>query len=120
MLTQPAERVDRAAGAMAHPDALVPQGQATAPPHMFDDEFAADALLQSILEAALQAARCDVGAVLIVEPDEHVLRGGCAAGLDAAKIEAMSVPLTGTQTLAADVALTARSAQIDDVATDYR
>ena len=43
-----------------------------------------------------------------------------ASDSDTAQVEALTVPLRGVQTLVVDVALTARAAQSDDVAHDYR
>ncbi len=83
-------------------------------------DFDTDALLHSLLDAALQAANADVGVVLMIDPDRGMLQGASGAGLDAALVESLSVPLAGAQALIADVALSARSAQTDDVGNDYR
>ena len=79
-----------------------------------------DSLLQSLLDRALQSANCAVGAVFMLDPARGVLQGTCVTGLDAAQIEAMSIPLTSAQGLIADVALTARAGQTDDLVQDYR
>ncbi len=84
------------------------------------DQLDSDALLQSLLDTVLQAASSDIGAALMIDPERGVLQGAYAAGLDAAQIEAIRIPLAGAQSITVDVALTARSAQADDLDNDYR
>ena len=79
-----------------------------------------DELLQSLLDRALAAAGCQAGVVLMIDAARGVLQGTCGTGLDAAQVEAMSIPMTGIQGLVEDVAFTARPAQTDDVAQDFR
>ena len=85
-----------------------------------NDELDLDGMLQSLLDRALLSAGCQVGVILMLDPRSGTLQGSCGAGIDVAQVEAMSIPITGTQGLVADVTLTARTAQTADVAQDYR
>ena len=81
-----------------------------------NDQFETD----SLLETTLRAAGCQVGAILMIDPDRGVLQGTYAVGLDTAQIEAITIPMSGSQAQVVDVAHTARPAQSDDVVQDYR
>jgi PAS domain S-box-containing protein len=79
-----------------------------------------DGLFQSLLDHVLQSAGSEVGVILLLDPQHNVLKGACGIGIDAAHIEAMSVPITGTQSMVVDTALTGRAMQTADVAQDHR